>query len=168
MIPPFSSSSTWASNLLLRNNITVFSLFCAVFVALLFETPWFGPIIALDSVTLVMACMYLSALVFSWFALQKNWVSVRQIRSMACLGAPVFQNILVNHQLNTIPANSVAERFATVMLLQNPIISVLMAWFAGPSVGFSFSGVGIVVLSITYQSIYQWSLCQNLIELSQK
>ena len=76
----------------------------------------------------------------------------------------------MNHQLNggVVPANSVAERFGTVMLLHNPVVSIAIAWFSGTNFAMSCVGVGIVLCSITYQSIYQWSLCQNLIELSQK
>jgi signal transduction histidine kinase len=154
------TASSWSSKTLLRYHVSVLILFCCLFVALFYETPFFGPVLNLNKLAFRVTALSITLALVCMFAVERRIISIYQLRSVSTIVIPATQQAMMTFQMNNeFLENSLAERFLAVMSLQNPLPILASSWFLGPTMTHSIIGMSIVFGSFIANSIDQWMRC---------
>jgi hypothetical protein len=110
-----TTARAWTSKTMVRHHLLIIVLFCTTFVALFYETPFFGPVLKLNAVGFHFSVLFISAIILSMYSLERRFVTVHQVRAWFAIGIPITQQALFWFQLNNdYLEHSDAERYLSV------------------------------------------------------
>lgn len=143
----------------------VMSVFGLVFCALFFD--WFGvgPVFVLDAFVFRASVIFMCSSSLILLGVQRRLITVNVARDVAVYSFPIVHQLVIYKLMaGGMKANTAAEQYLGVMMMNNPLVICATSWFTTPSWGKKLYGLVIVFASVSYHGISQFLSATDEVE----